>query len=120
MSEVSNERKDENTRRVKPSELAQINTLILPPDEKQVGGDHYKTKGIQPIEYIKANELDFFQGNVVKYVTRYKEKNGAEDIKKAIHYCEMILGHIEAEKEKAPIEEGSGVPDLRNHKEWTD
>ena len=120
MENIQNVRKDENTRRVKPSELQNGIHPILPFLEKQVGGQHYKSKGIQPIEYIHANDLDFFQGNVVKYVTRYKEKNCAEDIKKAIHYCEMILGHIEAEKEKAPIEEGSVVPDLRNHKEWTD
>jgi len=46
---------------------------------------------IQPVEYIAANDLDFFEGNVIKYVTRHKKKNGAEDIRKAIHYCEMIL-----------------------------
>lgn len=57
----------------------------------QVGGEHYKSKGIQPVEYINANDLDFFQGNVVKYVTRHKDKNGAQDIKKAIHYLQMIL-----------------------------
>jgi len=57
----------------------------------QEGGDHYKRLGIQPVEYIQANNLDFFQGNVVKYVTRHKDKKGAEDIRKAIHYLQMIL-----------------------------
>lgn len=57
----------------------------------QHGGKHYKEKGIQPIEYANANELSFFQGNVVKYVTRYKDKKGVEDVKKAIHYLQMIL-----------------------------
>lgn len=57
----------------------------------QEGGDHYKKLDIQPVEYIHANGLDFFQGNVVKYVTRHKEKKGAEDIRKAIHYLQMIL-----------------------------
>lgn len=59
--------------------------------ETQEGGDHYKKLGIQPVEYIQANNLDFFQGNVVKYVTRHKDKKGAEDIRKAIHYLQMIL-----------------------------
>lgn len=59
--------------------------------EKQVSGTHYKGCKIQPIEYIHANNLDYFQGNVVKYVTRHKDKNGAADIKKAIHYLELIL-----------------------------
>lgn len=57
----------------------------------QVGGTHYEKMKIQPTEYIHANGLDFFEGNVVKYVTRHRSKNGAEDIKKAIDYCKMIL-----------------------------
>lgn len=58
---------------------------------KQQGGDHYRRCGIEPVEYIHANNLDFFRGNVVKYVTRDKDKNGAEDILKAIDYLNMIL-----------------------------
>ena len=60
-------------------------------DRQQVGGDHYSKMKIQPTEYIHANGLDFFEGNVVKYVSRHRSKNGAEDIKKAIDYCKMIL-----------------------------
>jgi hypothetical protein len=59
--------------------------------DKQVSGDHYKDKGIQPIVYIYENNLGFCEGNVVKYVTRHKEKNGAADIRKAIHYLELLL-----------------------------
>ena len=58
--------------------------------QKQVGGDHYK-EGIQPVEYIHANKLDFFEGNIVKYITRRRKKDGRKDVEKAIHYCEMIL-----------------------------
>ena len=58
---------------------------------KQEGGQHYKDKAIQPIVYIHANNLGFCEGNVVKYITRHKEKNGAEDIRKVIHYCELLL-----------------------------
>jgi hypothetical protein len=58
--------------------------------DKQEGGDHYKT-AIQPVEFIHANKLGFIEGNVVKYVTRHRNKNGAEDIKKAIHYLELLL-----------------------------
>lgn len=57
----------------------------------QEGGSHYKDLRIQPVEFIHANGLDFFQGNVVKYVTRHKAKNGAQDIRKAIHYLNLIL-----------------------------
>ena len=59
--------------------------------DKQVSGNHYKDCGIQPIEYIHANGLDYFQGNVIKYTTRHKSKNGKADIEKAIHYLELIL-----------------------------
>lgn len=58
---------------------------------KQIGGGHYKDFGIQPVEYIHANNLSFLEGNVVKYITRHKAKNGIEDIKKVIHYCELIM-----------------------------
>jgi len=59
--------------------------------DKQVSGNHYKDKGIQPIVYIHANNLGFCEGNVIKYVTRHKDKNGAADILKAIHYLELLL-----------------------------
>ena len=58
--------------------------------ETQVGGSHYKQFNIQPTEYILANNLGFLEGNVIKYVTRYKYKNGVEDIDKAIHYLQIL------------------------------
>ena len=59
--------------------------------DSQQGGQHYKDNAIRPIVYIHANKLGFCAGNVVKYITRYKEKNGAEDVRKAIHYCQLLL-----------------------------
>lgn len=59
--------------------------------DKQVAGGHYKDLKIQPVEYIVANNLSFLEGNIVKYTTRHRMKGGAEDIKKVIHYCELIL-----------------------------
>lgn len=61
------------------------------PLQAQVGGNHYKDLKIQPIEFIHANNLDFMTANVVKYVVRAKNKNGSQDIRKAIHYCQLIL-----------------------------
>ena len=46
---------------------------------------------IMPIDYISKNNLDFLEGNIIKYISRHKHKNGAEDIKKVIHYAELIL-----------------------------
>jgi hypothetical protein len=57
----------------------------------QVGGDHYKKYPIQPIEYCIANNLGPLEHGVVKYVTRHPDKGKAEDIRKAIHYLELIL-----------------------------
>ena len=66
--------------------------------DKQEGGNHYET-AIQPIRYIHANKLGFCEGNVVKYVTRHKRKNGVEDIRKAIHYLELLI-ELEYPEEK--------------------
>lgn len=57
--------------------------------ETQVGGTHYKKLKMQPIELIAKANLNFFQGNIVKYISRYESKNGVEDVKKAKHYAEL-------------------------------
>lgn len=64
----------------------------------QVGGDHYNKKAIQPIDYILANELNFCEGNVVKYITRYKDKNGIEDLKKAKQYIDFLIKEYESKE----------------------
>lgn len=62
----------------------------LNPLDVQVGGNHYKEYPIQPVEYAMANNLDLCQANVVKYVTRFREKNGLEDLEKAEHYIQIL------------------------------
>ena len=64
----------------------------------QVGGDHYKNLVIQPVEYITANNLSYLQGSVIKYVTRYQDKNGIEDLQKAIHFVKMMIQEEEDKK----------------------
>lgn len=59
--------------------------------DKMIGGDHYRQGGIQPIEYIHANNLSFCEGNVVKYVTRWRHKDGLKDLEKAKHYIELLM-----------------------------
>ena len=59
--------------------------------DTQVGGSHYKNMAIQPLEYIVKNNLNFVEGNVIKYVTRHRFKNGLEDLKKARHYIDMLI-----------------------------
>ena len=70
--------------------------LDKPANAVQVGGEHYKTKGIQPWDAIHAWGLGFFSGNVVKYVARHREKNGVEDLKKARHYLDKLIEIMEA------------------------
>lgn len=57
----------------------------------QVAGDHYAKIEIQPIDYIMANKLGFCEGNVVKYVSRWRNKGGLNDLLKAKHYIEFLI-----------------------------
>ena len=76
---------------------------------KQVAGTHYKKLNIQPVEYIYANGIGYFEGNVIKYVTRWRDKNGVADLEKAKHYIELL---IELENRKADKEcQGAGKTD---------
>lgn len=59
--------------------------------ETQVAGNHYKQFKIQPIEFTMKNGLGFIEGNIIKYISRHKLKNGAEDIMKVKHYAELLL-----------------------------
>lgn len=65
--------------------------LTINPEQTQVGGSHYKDFAIQPSEFIHKNKLGWAEGNVIKYVCRHGFKNGAEDLRKAIHYLELLL-----------------------------
>ena len=59
--------------------------------KKQIGGSHYKNMKIQPSKFINDNNLLFAEGNAIKYICRHAHKGGKEDLKKAIHYIEMII-----------------------------
>ncbi len=59
--------------------------------DKQHGVKHYQSFKIQPAEFINENKLLFAEGNAIKYICRHSAKGKEEDIKKAIHYLEMIL-----------------------------
>lgn len=59
------------------------------PLDTQKGGDHYKNKSIQPIEYTMTNGWDACAHSILKHVSRHREKGGKLDIEKAIHYAEL-------------------------------
>ena len=61
------------------------------PSKRQVGGNHYKDMAIQPSEYIVKNNLGWYEGNIVKYISRHAKKGGRADVEKVIHYAELLL-----------------------------
>ena len=71
---------------IPPSSLGESNSY-----DNQVGGNHYSNFKIQPSQFINANNLPFAEGNAIKYICRHKYKGKKEDLKKAIHYVEMII-----------------------------
>jgi len=68
-----------------------INAEMTTANQTQVGGDHYKAKPIQPWDFIAANQLGYFEGNIVKYLSRWRDKGGINDLKKARHYLDKLI-----------------------------
>lgn len=69
----------------------QITDAVTQANDKQVGGSHYKDNAIQPWDYIVRNEIGYLEGNVIKYVSRWKDKGGVADLEKAKHYLEKLI-----------------------------
>lgn len=74
------------------------------PLDTQVGGNHYKSLPIQVVEYNFFNDIPYMEGNIIKYITRWRTKNGIQDLEKAKHYIELL---IELEKRKQQKDENS-------------
>ena len=70
--------------------------------DTQVGGQHYKGKAIQPVEYIHGNAIPYMEGNVIKYVSRWRDKGGVADLEKAKHYIDMLI-ELEAKTKLAVL-----------------
>ena len=66
--------------------------------DKQIGGKHYKSFAIAPIEFISKNNLSFIQGCVIKYICRFDKKNGVEDLEKIKHYCDLQIQLLQNKK----------------------
>ena len=78
--------------------MTSINAL-----QKQVAGRHYKNNKIQPVEYIHANNLSFLEGCIVKRITRWRDKDGFEDLEKIKHEVDLLI-QLEKANGKAPEE----------------
>jgi hypothetical protein len=98
------EEKGEVTQHV-PLHYTQLGTSMadieknLSKQRKQIGGDHYRKHDIQPIDVIDEYGLDFYGGNALKYLLRYPDKGGLEDLQKAKHYLELLIKREEAKGE---------------------
>ena len=71
--------------------MTSIDFPVKNPLKEQVGGDHYSKLAIQPAVYAEQNKLSYLQGTIIKYVTRYKDKGGVEDLYKAIHSIKILI-----------------------------
>jgi hypothetical protein len=65
--------------------------------DNKISPDHYAKYNIEPIHFIRANKLDYCQGNIIKYIMRYKDKNGLEDLYKAEWYIKELIRQNERE-----------------------
>lgn len=79
----------------------------MSPLETQINGSHYKELAIQPVEYIYANDIPYIEGNIIKYVTRWRSKGGVADLHKAKHYIDLLL---ELEKRQTTARMAQGAP----------
>ena len=103
LQQLNQELRDHNAR-LSATLQSQVATKNRPALEVQVGGDHYKSMAIQPIEYILANNLPFTEGSIVKYVSRWREKGGIKDLQKVQHFAQLLI-----EDEQAKLEDAQGT-----------
>lgn len=81
----------------------------------QEDGSHYKDLPIQPIEYIHANNIPFPEGTVIKYVTRWRNKGGIKDLRKARHVIDLLIELEERKaKRESPVLTEAAAPDEAN------
>lgn len=75
-------------------------------DPQVSGPKHYTRFTIEPIDFIASNKLDYFQGNVIKYICRYDAKDGIADLRKAQHYLELYIKYLEGQRDEPSYVDG--------------
>lgn len=83
--------KDETFDDLSKEQKDYIQAIGTDPLSIQVGGMHYKSMAIQPVEYITKNNLPYCEANVVKYISRWRDKGGKKDLEKAKHYIDLLI-----------------------------
>ena len=81
-------------------------------NEEQVGGTHYKTSKEQPWDFIERYSLGFMEGNIVKYLTRWRKKGGIQDLEKVRHYLAKLL-ELHTDQGRQPCSRPPGVQALK-------
>jgi hypothetical protein len=82
---------DQPQQRWEPAHVKAAPSPAASANNHQVGGDHYRAKTIQPWDFIAANDIGFLEGNAIKYLARWKEKGGIDDLRKARHYVDKLI-----------------------------
>lgn len=68
-----------------------MSTSQSSPLERQIGGKHYKGFKIQPIEFVHGNGIPFIEGSIIKYICRWRDKGGIQDLEKIKHYVDLLI-----------------------------
>lgn len=71
---------------------------------KQIGGNHYVKMKIQPVDYIQANNIPFMEGSAIKYLSRWRDKGGIQDLEKARHFIDMLIEYERNAQDRQPKE----------------
>ena len=83
-------------------------------NQKQISGTHYKLNSIQPWDYVAANNLGYFEGSAIKYITRWRSKGGVADLQKAIHFLEKLIElQVPVERESPKSNSVSPFPGIK-------
>ena len=80
-------------------------------NDKQISGTHYKQVAIQPWDYVAANNLGYFEGSAIKYITRWRSKGGIADLQKAIHFLEKLIELESPKSNTISVGEGTRYTD---------
>lgn len=87
-------------------------------NDVQIGGAHYRSS-IQHWDYVVANRLDYFQGQITKYVTRWREKGGLDDLRKARHFLDKYIEVIELQGDFYDIQSRSYLQNCTGDPQWS-
>ena len=97
LNDVTPEEWDKAAREYKPGAIYKVDEggqspfIVKKASETQVGGQHYQQFIIQPVEFCYKNNIPYLEATAIKYLCRWREKNGIEDLEKAKHYIDLLI-----------------------------